>query len=129
MPYEVRWYEQDRVIQTVITGDITIPELEAMRDELINDYLTQGQAPIHIISDARQMAKFPSQPLVVMRLTEPWLRHPNMGWAIVVGKTNPMLNFLAAAVTNLLHVNYRMTNSVEEAVETLETLDRSLKAS
>jgi hypothetical protein len=126
MAYQISWNQVGRIAQAEIRDSISVEELEAYGETLIQDYLEQGQSPVHIISDARGMTHFPTHLLKVKQLTEAWLKHPNIGWAIVIGKSNPMLNFLAAAVTQVIGVKYRMVATPEEALETLQKLDASL---
>jgi len=128
MAYEITWTQQGRIAQAKIVDSISIEELEAYGQTLIDDYLEAGQAPVHIISDARQMTHFPTNMLKIKQLTQTWLKHPNMGWAIVIGKTNPMLNFLAATITQVIGVKYRMVATPEEALAILRSFDPSLIA-
>jgi hypothetical protein len=126
MTYEMSWTQEGRIAHAKIVDSISIQELEAYGQTLIDNYLERGQAPVHIISDARQMIHFPTNILKVKQLTQSWLKHPNMGWAIVVGKSNPMLNFLAAVVTQVISVKYRMVATPEEALAILRSFDPSL---
>src|SRR5262245_37910318 len=114
MVYEIAWQQPNRIIKVVLNGDISVEELHRMSDDLVA-HLEQGQPPVHLISDARKMGKFPVKLTSVKEASERYLRHPNMGWAVVIGKSNPVLNFLAATVTHIIHVNYSMVATPEEA--------------
>jgi hypothetical protein len=125
MAHEISWQQPNRIIKVVVDGDQSIEDLGRISDELVA-YLAQGQPPVHVLSDARTMGKFPVQLNAVKEINERWLRHPNVGWTVVVSKSNPVLNFLAATVTHIIHVNYRMVATPEEALEVLRLVDNTL---
>jgi len=127
MPYQLSWYQQGRIAQSVLSGNISIEEMQAYNQELIDNYLNAGQAPVHIIADTQKMRQFPTSLIKAKEINEKWLRHPNLGWAVVVGNNNILLNFLAAAVTKVIGVNYRMVVTHEEAIATLHKIDPTLE--
>jgi hypothetical protein len=127
VPYQLSWYQENRVLFVVFSGNLTLDELEAYGRDLSNQYLNLATRSIHIISDARTLEKFPTNALYALRATEGWLRHPNMGWAILINKTaNPMLDFLLAVVTKVVKLKYRKAATPEEALSMLRTLDPTL---
>jgi hypothetical protein len=126
MPYKLSWYLEGRIAQSTLTGSVSIEEMEAYNQDLIDKYLNVGQPPVHIISDTRDMRQFPTSLIKVKEINEKWLRHPNLGWAVVVGNSNILLNFLAAAVTKMIGVNYRMVATHEDAIVTLKKIDATV---
>jgi hypothetical protein len=122
MPYQL-------IVYAAVSGNFTLEELEAYGRELTTNYLDPATAPIHIISDANAMEKFPTQALPAIRSSEIWLRHSNLGWVILIGKkSNPMLGFLLAVVTKVVKLKYRMVATPEDAFSTLCNLDPTLLA-
>jgi len=126
MPYRLSWYQKNRIVLAVMTGVYTVEEMQARNQELIDQYLERGQAPIHLISDARDMRQFPTSMIKVQQINESWLRHPNLGWTVIVGNGNILLNFLAAAITKAMGVKHRTVATHEEAIETLKKMDTTL---
>ena len=74
MPYQLSWYQEGRIAQSILSGSISIEEMQAHTQDLIDHYLNVGQAPIHIISDTRQMKQFPTNMIKVKQINEAWLR-------------------------------------------------------
>lgn len=115
------------MLYATFSGNLTLDELEAYGRDLSNQYLNLATRSIHIISDAHDLVKFPTNALSALRATESWLRHPNMGWAILINKNaNPMLDFLLAVVTKVVKLKYRKATTPEEALSLLRTLDPTL---
>lgn len=130
MPYQLSWYQENHIVYAAVSGNFSLAELEAYGQELTTHYLNPATNPIHIISDARAMGAFPTHALSAMRTTEGWLRHPNLGWAILIGqKPNPMLNFLLAVVTKVVKLKYKLAATPEEAFTMLQTMDSTLSPS
>jgi hypothetical protein len=123
MPYKLSWSLDGRVAQAALTGNISVEEMEAFAQALIDKFLNTGQSPVHIIADTRNMRQFPTSLIKVKEVNEEWLHHPNLGWVVVVGNGNILLNFLAAAVTKMSGVNYRMVATQEEAIAALKNMD------
>src|SRR5258705_10114284 len=99
MPYRLSWYHENHVIYAAVSGNFTVAEFEAYGEELIGSYLDSATCPLHIISDVTRMEKFPTQVWTAIRATQPWLRHRNLGWIILLKNgSNPMLRFLFSAV-------------------------------
>ena len=120
MPYQLSWYKENHIVYAAVSGNFTLEELENYGRELTTDYLEKATAPIHIISDANAMEKFPTQALPAIRSAEGWLRHSNLGWVILIGKkSNPMLGFLLAVVTKVVKLKYKMVTTPEEALSIL----------
>jgi len=129
MPYQLSWYRENHIVYATVSGNFSLDELQAYGRDLATNYLDPATTPIHIISDAREMGAFPTHALSAMRSTESWLRHPNLGWAILIGKNpNPMLSFLLAVVTKVVKLKYKMAATTEEALSMLCNIDPTLLA-
>ena len=127
MPYRMSWYRENQVVYAAVTGNFTVAEFEAYGEELVESYLDGAQHPVHIISDVSQMEKFPTQVWTAIRATEPWLRHRNLGWIILLKNgSNPMLRFLFSAVTQVVGIRYHIVETPEEAFMLLQQLDDTL---
>lgn len=127
MPYQLSWYRENYIVLATVSGDFSLAELEAYGNELSQHYLEGAQTPIHVISDVSAMKKFPTHALTAIRTSESWLRHPKLGWVILIDKnSNPMLRFLLATVTQVVKLKYRMVATPEEALSLLYNLDPAL---
>lgn len=82
---------------------------------------------VDIISDVTQMEKFPTHVWTAIRATQPWLRHRNLGWIILLKNgSNPMLRFLFSAVNQVVGIRYHIVETPEEAFTLLQQLDKTL---
>jgi hypothetical protein len=127
MPYRLSWYQENHVINAAISGNFTVPEFEAYGEELIENYLDSAIHPIHIISDVSQMERFPTQVWTAIHATEPWLRHRNLGWIMLLSPGgNAMLRFLVSAVNQVVGIRYHVVETHEEAYMLLQQLDKTL---
>jgi hypothetical protein len=124
VPYQLSWYRENQVVLAAVSGNFSLEELQAYSNDLTTQYLDLATAPIHIISDAREMGTFPTQALPTIRSSESWLRHPNLGWAILVGKHgNPILGFILALVTKVVKLKYKLAPTPEAALSMLCNID------
>jgi hypothetical protein len=127
MPYRLSWYHENHVVFASVSGNFTVAEFEAYGEELVESYLDSAPHPIHIISDASQMERFPTQVWTAIRATEPWLRHRNLGWIILLSSGgNAMLRFLISAVNQVVGIRYHVVETSEEAYMLLQQLDNTL---
>jgi hypothetical protein len=127
MSYRLSWYHENHVVYAAVSGNFTVAEFEAYGEELIEQYLDGASHPIHIISDVSRMEKFPTQVWTAIRTTEPWLRHPHLGWIILLKpSSNPMLRFLLSAVNQVVGIRYHVVETADEAYMLLQQLDETL---
>src|SRR5262245_32176351 len=124
MSYQLSWYRGNQVVYATISGDFTAAEFEGYGVDLIEQYLDPASYPIHIISDVGEMKTFPTQVWTAMRLTEPWLRHPRLGWIILLRRgSNPMLRLLLSTVNQVVGVRFHVVETPDEAFTLLQQLD------
>jgi hypothetical protein len=126
MASQTQWHQPQRIVISTFDGDYTASELKAISDDVADNYLSKGQSPVHIIFDARALGKFPVQLGAVRESAMPLLHHPSLGWIVVVGGMNPLVNFFASIVTQVTRVNYRQASSLEEAEKFLHQFDPTL---
>jgi hypothetical protein len=123
MAIQLSWYLENRVILLTSQGDSSDQDLLDL-DQQIIEYLNQCEAPlVHLIADHRKGGKMPS---VKVSTQIQWPKHPQYGWGIMVGLTNPVQRFLVAVASNFFKVRQRMFNTMDEALDFLSEVDSSL---
>src|SRR5262249_22059413 len=123
MPYENGWYFDDRVAFQRIYGNVTIEDLQQnLQSTLL--LIDAGTPPVHVISDLREIAKFPMD---VNKLKDIFQlpQRPNMGWTLII-TNNALLRFFTSIVVQIAHTNYKIVTSYEEALDLLRRVDPTL---
>ena len=125
MAYETKWLLPGRVIYMANRGAITVEELQDESLRLI-ELLEEGEGPlVHLLTDVTELGEFPISVGVLNRASIDALRHPKMGWLLVI-TDNRMLKYLGSMVTGLSGVRYRAFTSVDEALAFLNEVDSTL---
>jgi hypothetical protein len=126
MTYRVDWLIPQRVVVIEINGDYTAQDLNESTLQVRDQFLDTGVAPVHLICDVRHITSYPTQIFVIKQASEIYLRHPNMGRLVLVGFDNPLMRFIANAVSQTMRARFQQANSVEEAVQGLKAMDETL---
>jgi hypothetical protein len=125
MPIQISWYLENRVILLVNHGESSDQDVFAVDQPMI-DYLNQNQAPlVHLIIDNTGAKYIPSVKAVT---AVKWPKHPQYGWTILVGLTNPFQRFVNVVATNFFKARQRMFDTMDEALNFLNEVDSTLPA-
>jgi len=124
MASEIQWYLDKRIVYNRFSGSISI-ETIMKGVEVMLDMLAEGEAPIHIIFDARELK---AQPTNIKQLSDASGRimgHEALGTVIVVTE-NPMQRFVSNIIVQVFRKSIKIVASLAEGIETLERLDVTL---
>lgn len=126
MPYQLTWRVPQRVIYEQLSGQIGIGDIQDIQD-LFHQYLAQGQAPVHLIVDMREVTDYPLNLAQIKNQMITTDRTP-LGWIMIVNQ-NPMPKFLTSVATQLSITNtrLRMVDSPEQAFALLQEYDPALQ--
>ena len=131
MALQLSWYLENRVILLTIHGESSDQDLFDVDQEIIN-YLNQSSAPlIHCIMDQRNAIlppTFKAAALIVTATKLKWPKHPQYGWAIMIGQPHPLLRFVTAVATNFFKIRQRGFNTMDEGLDFLNDIDGTLPA-
>jgi hypothetical protein len=125
MPYHYEWLCPKRVIFCYVSGVQTKEEVERSFAEL-KSRLDAGEAPTHYIVDLRDNEKVPTTDVRELQAMATFLTHPNLGWIVAVGRSNPTINFVLALLAKLTRIRYRTVDVPQEAVAFLSIIDPTL---
>jgi hypothetical protein len=128
MSYTINWHIPNRVAIVQIEETLTLEDGYAQNSYMM-PLLNEADQPIHMIIDLTLTRKFP------MRLDEnvwagtQYMRHPMMGWLMIINRgSNPLLHMLMSVVGKTTGVKVRFVDSFDEALTSLQKLDLTLKA-
>lgn len=121
MPVENRWYIEGRVTITRLIANVTVEELEtsAVEGTALNE---AGTAPVYGLVDMTELTQFPSRLSDVTRLIQGG-KSDKLNWIIIYGIPNRMANFLATMFAQLLRTNFKVVNTLDDALQLLERLE------
>lgn len=119
---EVGWLLENRIVFTRSVGKTVAEEMKAFDATLVT-YLDGQDQPIHIVTDSRQAVGAP--PMTdVLKLQ--YLKHENLGWSVVIGKSNMAQKLLGSTVGPMLKLRYLFVEDPTRALEVLRSADPSL---
>lgn len=122
--YELTWLVEGQVFYARAYG--TIPREEVLRvDQEITNYLDQHSAKlVHGIYDLNEADKLPGL-RVLGNLRYP--RHPAMGFHVMIGQMNPIIEFLVVMTAKIHRSRFQVCDSLESAVAFLKRADDQLR--
>lgn len=129
MPFEISWYQPQRVIYWRVSGQVTLEDVAQMRIGQQN-MLSEGKNPVHTIADISDVTNFPTD-LRQLKEALDGVNHPHLGWVLIVGTTTPLKRFVTTTATQMVipKVRLRMFNTMDEAAEFLKHVDITVSAS
>lgn len=122
---DISWYAGRRVILCRLVGEVTIEKARHINDELAA-MIDQGEKPVHILFDLSEVGAVPNN-LFKLREATHIVTHPGLGWVVVAGIDNPLIQFLGSMVSQLGRLSrYRVLPTIEKAYAHLRQMDDSL---
>ncbi len=123
MPFQLSWYAKNQVILIIDEGQTTDQDMLNIDPQVI-DYLNQCKTPlVHVIIDKRKSNYTP--PVKVLTALQ-WPKHPQYGWTILVGLSNPFERFVNVVATTFFKARQRMFDTMDEALAFLNEVDSTL---
>ena len=126
MALEFKWLIRNEVILQRIEGEMSIDDLRSMAMTLI-DMVEQSKRPlVHHIVDTRLMTQMPLNVREMSQnLFEP-LRHPRYGWAIIIGKHDPVTKSVLSMALQINKIRYRFVPDPIDAARVIQEQDSAI---
>ncbi|MCE7948194.1 MAG: hypothetical protein DYG88_12270 [Chloroflexi bacterium CFX4] len=124
MPQIVKWLVDDIVIFSQAIGDLDAADIQAT-DAKIQSILERGTPPVHVLTDARQVGKFPLD-LVGLRRMVNSLRNPRLGYTVIYGAPQLAANF-GQMLMRLAGVRGQFVRDYDAAISFLAAQDERIK--
>jgi hypothetical protein len=120
--YIVEWIVENRIVLFQADGDQTV---ESVTDGFnrLQAFISKGEAPVHVISDARYLGKFPTS---FKSLKMGLFKHEKSGYAISIGGST-LSKFVSTMMAKLSDGSQLiLKDSFEDAFFFLKSVDASL---
>ncbi len=122
-----RWFVENKIIITDFIGDISLDDLKSSGMQVMQ-LLEQSDSPlVHLITNETDLLSLPSS-IKEMSESSPFMKHPQMGWMIMYGSEDRLAKFKAAIVTGIVQTRHRRFLTLQESLEFLVAMDKSLPA-
>lgn len=124
MPFEVSWYQPERVVLLKADGVLTPDDVRGIVAQT-GATLIGSTELVHFLVDTRTLQKIENIS-AALKAVQSGPVDPHMGWMIVVGKTNPMVKFAMDFVGLLTKSRYRRFDTMTEALTFLQEIDETI---
>lgn len=126
MAYTIDWYVDRRVLEIAISGQISIDEFEQLHQDSFA-LVEQSSYKVHAIADLSQFDAIPAN-LKMLTSASNHEKNHNQGMTILVmPKVQSVIRFLITIIMQTLRLEYRICETVEEAIEVLKRVDPDLR--
>ncbi|MEO8607805.1 MAG: hypothetical protein ABI690_07995 [Chloroflexota bacterium] len=125
MSVTVSWNLHDRIIHVKLEGNLLKDELDPS-NQIIAQYVREGQPPVHVIVDAVQLDKFPMD-LKQFSGSKVYLREPNMGKLVIISKQSVFVRFFASVISQAAHIEMQMFDDMDSGLAYLQRVDGSVR--
>jgi hypothetical protein len=120
MPYKISWHDK-RTILVELIGEISSDEFLTMTNESF-ELVQAATERIDAIVDQSQAAALPRS-INTLAKSIPRNKHPNQGMTILlIPKMNQLGRFAASTLLQVLGLEYRIAQNMEEAEAILQKL-------
>lgn len=98
MPYTLE-LRDETVIWLNMYGELTVEEIAALNQEVVDEYLGSGDQKYYIVYDLTQLERFPTN---VRKVSDATIinQSENVSYEIICGIKNPLIDFLARIISN-----------------------------
>ncbi len=125
MPYTISWYIEHRVILIEVSGPVSLDEFERLHSESF-EYVAASSHKVHAIADISTFTAVPNNLKMLMSSAHKD-KNDRQGMTVLVAPTMPrILYFLVSVLLQSLRLEYRMADTVDEAMEILRRIDAEI---
>jgi hypothetical protein len=115
MPYEMSWYVENRAIETRLYGDVTEEEIRHSAESL-DELLREGQAPLFLLIDLREVTRFPSNFSQMLEGISAYRSDNSVAWTITIFQ-NSLYNLFAVLASKTTGIPMQSFRTLEQADE------------
>ncbi len=122
MPIQNSWYIEGRVLLTELIGDVTVDEM-VISSQQGTAIIESGTAPVYNLVDVTRLGHFPLK-LNDLRQVFSQGTSEKLEWVFLIGLQNVVVKFLATTFVQLMKRNYLLVNTVEDALQAIDKLEK-----
>ncbi len=123
MPYAIEWLMPQHVLVVKFGKHLSLDELPDYDAYMISVLDAAGDKKIHLLPDVTALEQFPNL-LQSQQLSH--LRHPNIGWVVVIGNTSPLMKTIGILLERLIGMRFQWSTSYDQALVFLRRMDDTL---
>lgn len=128
MPYQISWYMEQHIMLIKVTGAMDIEEFTQLHTESFA-YVTHSPFKTHAIVDLSQFSTIPSN-LRMLTSASNSEKVDNQGMTVMVMPGMPsMIRFLVSIIMQTMRLEYRVCETIDEAVDILRRVDVAINDS
>ena len=121
MSFQIDWNQNEKIVLCQVQGSITNGDLWEIGHRL-TAFLDDSCSPVHVIFDLESMERFPKQLPQIRHVLQDFLQHSQLASVTLVGRVNPLANYIFETLTKTFHVNY------QQVVPDMQTAVRGIQA-
>lgn len=126
MTMNIRWLVEKRVIYCSFEGTLSVEQLRASSQQIIERLSQSEQKLVHILFDLSMVEGIPLQMGLIGESVRPFMTHPSTGWIIAFGTQNGMIRMISSIVSQTFRARFRFYRQRDEAIQMLQSLDTTL---
>ncbi|QPC82663.1 hypothetical protein G4Y79_23740 [Phototrophicus methaneseepsis] len=124
--FKSSWLQEKRIAYIELIGKFD-EQLVIDVNEHMRSLIDEGMRPVHLVLDATGLTGYPVNVRVLKQSSEASASHPDVGWLILIGFTNPVIKFFSSVLAQLFNLNFKQAESTEEAVSILRRVDITIE--
>jgi hypothetical protein len=128
MALHLSWYLEPRIVH-LMADDVptTLDDVARLNDLMLQHYLSQGTAPVHILATMSAGSRVPLN-LPALAQHSAYIRHPSMGTAILIREQTrlPLLEYLGKMLVHMTGLHFHIADSWAQAQQLLQESDATL---
>jgi anti-anti-sigma regulatory factor len=121
MAYKLTWYQPNRIIFAVVSGDITIAEVHHASAAL-TELLNSAAGRVYLIADLSAVTGYPGIALDLFRAST-YVTHPRMHGVILFGLQSRLAQTILNIFGSLTKARFKLVASLDVALALVETWD------
>ena len=122
MTYEISWYIPNRVMLIKVSGNIDLEEFECLHNEAF-EYVSQSHFKVHAIADLSEFKAIPTNIRLLFSASNTEKDHKQGMTVLVQPKMPAMIRFVASLIMQTLRLEYRVCETMEDAMKILHRVD------
>lgn len=123
MPYSLSWHTPNIIICVKITGKFFEEEMFAYPEHIRDEYLSVGEAPVHLIIDISDIEEYPRNISAIQKAVNIFRSYSSIDWILLVGFNNPLTRFIANSNLQIFGMRFRFASTMDQALEILGKVD------
>lgn len=121
--YTIGWEIPEKALIVELSPIVTAKEMQVVNQTIIEEYLDKSHHPIYIIVSGAKVKRIPVNIGELNAITRKLAAHPKIGHSIYINMKNPVLNFVANAVTRSLGHHYTIVKTLDDALKLVQKLE------